>query len=234
MIFRTDLALERKEYIEKDALDGIVSERKEVDSVVVTTITVLNEKGEKILSKPKGKYITLEIGSFMKNSDLFSPRLTVLSDEIKKLVPEEGTVLVAGLGNEKITPDALGPKCASLILATRHISKELAKSIGFETPDIQPFSTTEQCVHFNFLIKFKNRRKKQNAHTVPSLFLHKKQPQDFHVQKLFSKKIRKKCSNSLRIFYLLWGILQALARLRVLYRRFPQPKRSYFFSLLFL
>lgn len=132
MIFRTDLALERKEYIEKDALDGIVSERKEVDSVVVTTITVLDEKGEKILSKPKGKYITLEIGSFMKNSDLFSPRLTVLSDEIKKLVPEEGTVLVAGLGNDKITPDALGPKCASLILATRHISKELAKSIGFE------------------------------------------------------------------------------------------------------
>ena len=132
MIFRTDLALERKEYIEENTLDGIISERKEVDSVVVTTITVLNEKGERLLSKPKGKYITLEIGSFMKNADLFSSRLTVLSDEIRRLIPKEGTVLVAGLGNEKITPDALGPRCASLILATRHISKELAKSIGFE------------------------------------------------------------------------------------------------------
>lgn len=132
MIFRTDLALERKEYISKDTLDGITTERKETDSVVVTTITVENEKGERILSKPKGKYITLEIGSFMKNADLFSSRLTVLSEEIRKLIPEEGTVLVAGLGNEKITPDALGPRCASLILATRHISGELAKAIGFE------------------------------------------------------------------------------------------------------
>lgn len=132
MIFRTDLALERKEYISKDTLDGITTERKEIDSVVVTTITVENEKGERILSKPKGKYITLEIGSFMKNADLFSSRLTVLSEEIRKLIPEKGTVLVAGLGNEKITPDALGPRCASLILATRHISQELAKAIGFE------------------------------------------------------------------------------------------------------
>lgn len=133
MIFRTDLALERKEYIEKETLDGIKTERKEVDSVVITTITVENEKGEKLLSKPKGKYITLEIGSFMKNADLFSSRLTALGDELRKLIPEKGTVLVAGLGNEKITPDALGPKCVSLILATRHISKELAKAIGFES-----------------------------------------------------------------------------------------------------
>ena len=47
-----------------------------------------------------------------------------------KLLPQEGTVLVAGLGNESITPDALGPKCLSLLLSTRHIKKELAKSLG--------------------------------------------------------------------------------------------------------
>lgn len=132
MNFRTDLALERKEYIRKEELDGIKEEKKEVHGVSVTTITVENEKGEKILSKPKGKYITMEIGSFMKNADLFSGRLTALSEELSSLVPKEGTVLVVGLGNEKITPDALGPKCISLILATRHISEEFAKAIGFE------------------------------------------------------------------------------------------------------
>lgn len=131
MNFRTDLALERKESIENGRLDGIKTERKEIDSVVITTITVENEKGEKLISKPKGKYITMEIGSFMKNADLFSGRLTALSDELKGMIPKEGTVLVVGLGNEKITPDALGPKCVSLILATRHISKEFAKAIGF-------------------------------------------------------------------------------------------------------
>lgn len=132
MNFRTDLALERKEYIEKDSLDGIKTEEKEVESVMITTITVENEKGEKLLSKPKGKYITMEMGSFMKNADLFSGKLTALGNELKALIPKEGTVLVVGLGNEKITPDALGPKCVSLILATRHISKEFAKAIGFE------------------------------------------------------------------------------------------------------
>ena len=132
MNFRTDLALERQEYIEKDEIDGVKTEKREVDDIVITTIIIENEKGEKLLSKPKGRYITLEIGSFMKNADLFSDRLTAISDEIKKLIPGDGTVLVAGLGNEKITPDALGPKCVSLILATRHISDEFAKAIGFE------------------------------------------------------------------------------------------------------
>lgn len=132
MNFRTDLALERKEYIRKEELDGIKEEKKEAYGITVTTITVENEKGEKLLSKPKGKYITVEIGSFMKNADLFSDKLTALSEELSSLIPKEGTVLVVGLGNEKITPDALGPRCISLILATRHISEEFAKAIGFE------------------------------------------------------------------------------------------------------
>ena len=132
MNFRTDLALERKEYICKEYLDGIKEEKKEIDGVTITTITVENENGEKLLSKPKGRYITIEIGSFMKNADLFSTKLTALRDELLLLLPQKGTVLVVGLGNEKITPDALGPKCISLILATRHITEEFAKSIGFE------------------------------------------------------------------------------------------------------
>lgn len=132
MNFRTDLALERKEYIRKEELDGIKEEIKEDYGVKITTITVENEKGEKLLSKPKGKYITVEIGSFMKNADLFSDKLIALRNELVTLLPKEGTVLVVGLGNEKITPDALGPKCVSLILATRHITKEFAKAIGFE------------------------------------------------------------------------------------------------------
>lgn len=132
MNFRTDLALERKEYAQKERLDGIREEKKERNGITITRITVENEKGEKLLSKPKGRYITIEMGSFMKNADLFSDKLTVLRDELISLLPPEGTVLVAGLGNEKITPDALGPKCISLILATRHITEEFAKSIGFE------------------------------------------------------------------------------------------------------
>ena len=47
-------------------------------------------------------------------------------------MPKDGLILVAGLGNDQITPDALGPGCTSQIFSTRHIGKELQKSIGFE------------------------------------------------------------------------------------------------------
>ncbi|MBR6568310.1 MAG: GPR endopeptidase [Clostridia bacterium] len=134
MNFRTDLALERKEYIDRHDLDGIVSHRKTVDGITVDTITVTNKEGEKILGKPIGKYITVETVPFTKNSDLFSPSLYVLRDELKSLLPEEkGCVLVAGLGNGEITPDALGPKCISMLFATRHIPEDFAREIGFSS-----------------------------------------------------------------------------------------------------
>lgn len=134
MNFRTDLALERKEYIDRNSLDGIISHKKTVNGITVDTITVVNESGERTLGKPKGTYITVETVPFTKNSDLFSPSLFVLRDELKSLLPDDkGCVLVAGLGNEDITPDALGPRCISFLFATRHIPDNFAKEIGFSS-----------------------------------------------------------------------------------------------------
>ena len=130
MNFRTDLALERREYREKDKLDGVLSECKTVKGIKVTTIEIINSQGEKLLGKPEGKYITLETDKLSKNSQAFSSACRVLCDELRKLLPGQGTVLVAGLGNDSITPDALGPKSLDKILATRHISSELADSLG--------------------------------------------------------------------------------------------------------
>ena len=130
MNFRTDLALEKRENIDSGEIDGVISEKEEKNNVTVTTIYVTNENGSKALGKPVGRYITLEVTPFMKNSDLSDGKIEVFSEKLLSLLPNEGTVLVAGLGNESITPDALGPRCVSLLLATRHIKKELAKSIG--------------------------------------------------------------------------------------------------------
>ncbi|MBQ4348300.1 MAG: GPR endopeptidase [Clostridia bacterium] len=130
MNFRTDLAIEKQEYTEKEKLDGVLSKQKSIDGIKLTTIEIINEKGEKLLSKPKGRYITIETKALLQGTDIFSSALDVLSEELKKLLPEKGTVLVAGLGNDDITPDALGPKVMSLLLATRHISSELAESLG--------------------------------------------------------------------------------------------------------
>ena len=130
MNFRTDLAIERREYREKEELDGVLSSYKEEKSIKITTIEIINEKGEKLLSKPKGKYVTLETGPLTQGSEMFSDAISVLASELIKLLPEKGSVLVAGLGNDEITPDALGPKVMSLLLATRHISSELSDSLG--------------------------------------------------------------------------------------------------------
>lgn len=133
MNFRTDLALECRETLQETEIDGVFCHTKQDKNVTVSTIKVKNDNGAKILGKPKGTYITFDVKPFMSSSDLFDTQLSMLSEKLRELLPDEGTILVAGLGNDKITPDALGPKCISLLLATRHISSELAKSIGFSS-----------------------------------------------------------------------------------------------------
>ena len=132
MNFRTDLALERREYIKEKEPDGVLSKEETIENIKVTTIEITNENGERLIGKPKGKYITVEAESFIKTPVLSDKALEVAALKIKELLPKGESFLIAGLGNDDITPDALGPKSASLILATRHIKGEIAKSIGFE------------------------------------------------------------------------------------------------------
>ena len=130
MNFRTDLAIERREYREKEELDGVLSHSETVDGIRITTIEIINDKGEKLIGKPQGRYITIETDRLTKSSEVFSSVCDALCREVRKLIPQRGTVLVAGLGNEDITPDALGPKTLDLLLATRHISDDLTESLG--------------------------------------------------------------------------------------------------------
>lgn len=132
MNFRTDLALERQELIGSERLKGVISETETKDRVKITRIEITDETASRRLSKPIGNYITAEVPPFSTDAEIFDGRLRILSEEIKNMLPVNGTVLVVGLGNISITPDALGPKSAGYILATRHISDELKKSIGFE------------------------------------------------------------------------------------------------------
>ncbi|MCL2512903.1 MAG: GPR endopeptidase, partial [Oscillospiraceae bacterium] len=102
----------------------------------VTVIEVMNEEGERAIGKPVGKYITLDVTAFKNYTENYEGEVSVIAEEIKKLLPERGLVLVVGLGNDDITPDALGVKCVDMIFSTRHISGELAKSLGIE--DLRP------------------------------------------------------------------------------------------------
>lgn len=130
MDFRTDLALERHEAIKSGQADGIDSETFEKSGITFTVIKVTDTVGERSLGKPVGTYVTAEIPSLVSHSPVEEDAVEAIAAELRKLLPEEGTVLVVGLGNTDITPDAVGPQSVGMVLATRHINEELSEDIG--------------------------------------------------------------------------------------------------------
>lgn len=131
MELRTDLALERRELVEED-IKGVEYSKREEDGLVVERLEVKTPRAGQLLRKPEGVYITMELEPLTQKVETDDSRIRVISAEIEKLLPAYGPVLVAGLGNMEITPDALGPKTSSQILATRHITGEIAHSTGLD------------------------------------------------------------------------------------------------------
>lgn len=120
MAARTDLALESAG---KEISDGITrTERGK--AFKITEITIQDDKSGERIGRKKGRYITLEGEAFGHFSNGFRDMCLEFSEELSPFLPE-GNILVAGLGNSDITPDALGPQVASKILATRHLRDEL-------------------------------------------------------------------------------------------------------------
>lgn len=129
MISRTDLALEAKEKLGEN-IEGVEFMKENIEDVVVTRIKVISDQASIEIGKPKGDYITVEVPNLTDDFHNMEGRLRLVAQEIKSLIPEEGLVLVIGIGNSEITPDALGPKTAGVVLATRHITPDLARSMN--------------------------------------------------------------------------------------------------------
>lgn len=126
---RTDLALEAKEDIDASdsRLEGVIVEEKvnEHANIHVIKLTITNEKGEKLLRKPMGTYLTLEAPEMSEPSEEYHREIScVLAEYIRELIQpywrEDGvSVLVVGLGNREVTPDALGPNVVNNIAIRR-------------------------------------------------------------------------------------------------------------------
>lgn len=130
MTKRTDLALECRENSGGGEIEGVSVTERSFDGGRLTEINVLTDDGGKKLGKPKGRYITMETDGFPEGDGLFCEATDELTACLCSLIPKEGTVLVAGLGNTDITPDALGPRCSSMIFSTRHIDGETAAALS--------------------------------------------------------------------------------------------------------
>ena len=124
---RTDLALEARELWQESAekttrLSGVKATKQRSEGYPVTRVDILDERGEKALGKPRGTYRTIDLTAFwQRKSDFFERAVRAVGGQLKELLPGEGTVLVIGLGNGAMTPDAVGPLAADSVLVTRHL-----------------------------------------------------------------------------------------------------------------
>lgn len=142
---RTDLALEEKERFESDNVEvqGVVLEEEydEEREIRISRVRIETEKGARIMGKPVGTYLTVEApnmalpdeGYHREISEELSGYIKELIERLGLLGKEDLSVLIVGLGNRQVTPDALGPYVVDNLCVTRHIVREYGKyAMGME------------------------------------------------------------------------------------------------------
>ena len=133
---RTDLALEAQELWKESAertsrLPGVKAVKRKQEGYAVTEVRVLDERGAEALGKPVGSYRTVDLAGFWQRRPDFFPRaVRTVGTELRELLPPEGAVLVVGLGNSAMTPDAVGPETLRHLLVTRHLIASLPKQFA--------------------------------------------------------------------------------------------------------
>lgn len=133
---RTDLAIEAREFYSKQEnkrdIPGVEVDVDNKENYTVTRVKVVEEVGAKIIGKPKGNYITIEVPKLRENDkDLQDEAGKVLAQEIARIVNlnDQSVIMVVGLGNWNVTPDALGPRVVEHLLVTRHIKEYIPDQI---------------------------------------------------------------------------------------------------------
>ena len=117
------LAKNGTEMRENDALDryggravcrGVRTATARRGGVTVTRVEIAREG----LEKPRGRYVTLEVPSVSVLDERDAEVIEQAAEELRALVPPEGPVLVLGVGNRRVTADALGPRTTQKIFVT--------------------------------------------------------------------------------------------------------------------
>lgn len=129
---RTDMAIEsaalfNKSKNEVSDIKGVSVDEQIKDGIRISRIKITDKYGAEAIGKPIGEYITVDADSFMDMGDEFREKIVdIISQQIDAIIntDDRSTIFVIGLGNEKITPDALGPKVVENLNITRHLFDE--------------------------------------------------------------------------------------------------------------
>lgn len=139
MEIRTDLAVEAEALQGEKAakLTGVRMKRESRFGIDATVVEIRSEKAAKTVGRPKGTYITLDVGCVLRREqESFRAAAACIGSYLRDMMalPDQLPVLVAGLGNRDVTPDAIGPQTADGIFVTRHMLSELPKVFGHLRP----------------------------------------------------------------------------------------------------
>ena len=137
--YNTDMADERvdeyKVINNMSSIDGIEITEEKFDEFKITLVNVLNQNGADAIDKKIGKYITFEMDN-VKYLDNKNKVILKLNEYLKELINTNEPVMVVGLGNLYVTPDALGSKVVNSIEVTRHILKLAKEMIDSNTREV--------------------------------------------------------------------------------------------------
>ena len=142
---RTDLALEARERFDEDAEIRGVSVEEQYDEkrdIRLTKVFIESENGAKAMGKPVGVYITLEAPKLSEEDKDYHREVSeTLADCLRELLGtgKERSVLIVGLGNREVTPDALGPEVVGNLRITRPLVREYG-SAAFGTERVHLIS----------------------------------------------------------------------------------------------
>ncbi len=131
---RTDLAIEVHEMLMEAAneISGVTVHREDKENVHISRVKIENLTAQRQMGKPVGNYITIEFpGLNIAEGADYENLCRIVAKEIAALLPikDKSNVLVVGLGNWNITPDALGPKVVSQLMVTRHLLEYIPDQI---------------------------------------------------------------------------------------------------------
>ncbi|WP_420852227.1 GPR endopeptidase [Paenibacillus hamazuiensis] len=125
-----DLALEARDIAARasgnQTIPGVHTSVQEDDGITITLIDITSEEGSRAMGKLPGHYVTIEVPALrQKDTDLQDRVATKFAQEFEKFlaklgVPQNAKVLIIGLGNWNVTPDALGPLVVENVMVTRH------------------------------------------------------------------------------------------------------------------
>ena len=129
MNYRTDLAMERTVY-PGGLGDGVAVQTLEDGDAEITWVRIHTEAASKRLGKAMGTYWT------MTHPELphLNPQERIdiakkIAQTLRIMLPPRGDILVLGLGNRRMTADALGDRVVSGILVTRHLKEHSPDSL---------------------------------------------------------------------------------------------------------